>query len=209
MAVLLRFDGILSKHESDTGLTDLVEHSIETGSAAPIHQAPYRLSFAERSEVQNLVNEYIDAGFVAESDSPWACPIVLVRKKDGTLRFCCDWRRLNSVTRRDAMPLPRIDDMIDRLAKAKFFTKIDFTSGYYQVRLSEASREKTAFVTPDGHYEWLVMGMGLCNAPATCQRLMTSVLGDLMWTCCMAYLDDIIIFSKSFDQHLLDVKQVL
>ena len=202
------YEEIMSKHESDTGLTDLVEHQIETGNAAPCHQAPYRISFAERAQVQSMVNEYIDAGFVRESDSPWACPIVLVRKKDGTLRFCCDWRRLNAVTRKDAMPLPRIDDMIDRLAKAKYFTKLDFTSGYYQVKLAEEAREKTAFVTPDGHYEWLVMGMGLTNAPATFQRLMYKVLGGLLWTNSMAYLDDIVVFSATFEQHVADLSEV-
>ena len=202
------FPDIMSTHESDTGLTDLVVHQIHTGDAAPINSRPYRLSFAERREVSKLVEEYLAAGFIQESDSPWACPIVLVRKKDGTLRFCCDWRKLNGCTRRDAMPLPRIDDMIDRLAKARFFTKLDFTSGYYQVALAEGAREKTAFVTPDGHYEWLVMGMGLTNAPATFQRLMYKVLGGLLWTNSMAYLDDIVVFSGSFDQHLLDLAAV-
>lgn len=202
------YDDIMSKHESDTGLTDVMQHTINTGDAAPINQRPYRLSFSERSDVQKLVTEYIDAGFIQESDSPWACPIVIVRKKDGTLRFCCDWRKLNSVTRKDAMPLPRIDDMIDRLGKATVYTKLDFTSGYYQVPLDVESREKTAFVTPDGHFEWRVMGMGLTNAPATFQKLMYKVLGGLLWTNAMAYLDDIVVFSKDFDQHLVDLTKV-
>ena len=115
---------------------------------------------------------------------------------------------MNAVTRKDAMPLPRIDDMIDSLAKAKFFTKLDFTSGYYQVKLTDASQEKTAFVTPDGHYEWRVMGMGLTNAPATFQRLMYKVLGGLLWTNSMAYLDDIVIFSPDFETHLKDLAEV-
>ena len=208
LELLKDFANIQSQHESDTGLTDLITHGIDTGSAAPINQRPYRISFQERQDVAQLVAEYVAAGFIRESDSPWACPIVIVRKKDGTLRFCCDWRRLNSVTRKDAMPLPRIDDMIDRLAKARYFTKLDFTSGYYQVPLSAESREKTAFVTPDGHYEWNVMGMGLTNAPATFQRLMYKVLGGLLWTNSMAYLDDIVIFSDSFEQHLSDLREV-
>ena len=208
LRVLDLFTDVMSTHESDTGLTDLIVHQIHTGDAAPINVRPYRLSFAERREVSKLIEEYVAAGFIQESDSPWACPIVLVRKKDGTLRFCCDWRKLNKVTRRDAMPLPRIDDMIDRLAKARFFTKLDFTSGYYQVPLAESAREKTAFVTPDGHYEWLVMGMGLTNAPATFQRLMYKVLGGLLWTNSMAYLDDIVVFSESFEEHLVDLAAV-
>jgi hypothetical protein len=106
------------------------------------------------------------------------------------------------------MPLPRIDDMIDRLAKAKYFSKLDFTSGYYQVKLTDAAREKSAFSTPDGHYEWTVMGMGLCNAPATFQRLMYKVLGGLLWTNSMAYLDDIVVFSSDYDVHLKDLRAV-
>lgn len=202
------YDDIMSKHESDTGLTDVMTHSINTGDAAPINQRTYRLSFSERTEVQKLVAEYAEAGYIRESDSPWACPIVIVRKKDGTMRFCCDWRKLNSVTRKDALPLPRIDDMMDKLRDAKFFTKLDLTSGYYQVPLDPESRENTAFVTPDGHYEWNVMGMGLTNAPATFQKLMYKVLGGLLWTNCMAYLDDIVVFSNSFDQHLEDLDNV-
>ena len=202
------YDDIMSKHESDTGLTDLATHEIDTGDAPPSNQRPYRLSYSERSEVTKLIQEYLEAGYITESTSPWACPIVIVKKKDGTLRFCCDWRRLNKVTKRDAMPLPRIDDMIDRLATSKYFTKLDFTSGYYQVKLSEEARPKTAFVTPEGHYEWLVMGMGLTNAPATFQRLMYKVLGGLLWTNSMAYLDDIVVFSPDFEQHLKDLTQV-
>ena len=202
------FDDIMSKHESDVGRTDLLKHHIETGNAAPIHDRPYRISFAERKAVRSLVDEYIDAGLIRESTSPWACPIVLVKKKDGTMRFCCDWRKLNKVTTRDAMPLPLINDMIDRLAKAKYFTKLDFTSGYYQVELDETSIEKSAFVTPDGHFEWLVMGMGLTNAPATFQRLMYKVLGGLLWTTSMAYMDDLVVYSESFDEHIAAISEV-
>ena len=197
-----KFDDIMSKHESDVGRTDLLKHHIETGDSAPIHDRPYRISFAERKAVRALVDEYIDGGLIRESTSPWACPIVLVKKKDGTMRFCCDWRKLNKVTKRDAMPLPLINDMIDRLAKAKYFTKLDFTSGYYQVELDETSIEKSAFVTPDGHFEWLVMGMGLTNAPATFQRLMYKVLGGLLWTTSMAYMDDLVVYSECFDDHI-------
>jgi hypothetical protein len=206
--LLDKHEVILSKHESDVGRTGLLKHHIETGDAAPINLPPYRLSFSERQKVRDMVNEYLDEGLIEESDSPWSCPILMVGKKDGTARFCCDWRRLNAVTRRDAMPLPRIDDMIDRLAKAKFFSKIDFTSGFYQVELDDESKEKTAFSTPDGHYQWNVMGMGLTNAPATFQRLMYRVLGGLLWTNSMAYLDDIVVFSPDFDSHLNDLEAV-
>ena len=209
MNLLKSYSAVMSRHETDTGLTHLTEHNIETGTAAPVHQRPYRVSFAERQALSRLIQEYIEAGYIRESDSPYACPIVLVKKKDGTIRFRCDWRKVNDITRKDAMPLPRIDDMIDRFAGSKYFTKIDFTSGYYQVPLKESAIEKTAFVTPDGHYEWLVMGMGLTNAPATFQRLMYKVLGNLLWKNAMAYMDDVVIFSPTYEQHLKDVEAVL
>ena len=208
MDLIKEFSDIMSQHDTDTGETQLMKHRIETGDAAPVHQRPFRISFAERQAVKDLVGTFLDAGYIRESTSPWACPIVLVRKKDGTLRFCCDWRRLNKVTKRDAMPLPLINDMIDRLGKAKLFTKLDFTSGFYQIPLDAESIEKSAFVTPDGHYEWLVMGMGLTNAPATFQRLMHKMLGSLLWTSSMAYMDDLIIHSDSFETHLSDLREV-
>ena len=207
-ALLAKYDGIMSKNDMDTGLTDLIEHDIDTGDARPIKQRPYRLSFSERKQVNQLVKNFQDSGWIRESTSPWACPIVLVKKKDGGLRFCCDWRKLNSVTKKDAMPLPLIVDMIDRHAKARYFSKIDFTSGFYQVRLVPDAIEKTAFVTPDGHYEWTVMGMGLTNAPATFQRLMHKVLGSLMWKHSMAYMDDLIVFSSNFDEHIRNLAEV-
>ena len=207
-SLLAKFDDIMSKHELDTGLTDVIEHDIVTEDAQPIRQRPYRLSFSERQKVNQLVENFQNSGLIRESTSPWACPIVLVKKKDGTLRFCCDWRKLNSVTKKDAMPLPLINDMIDRLSDKRFFSKIDFTSGFYQVPLKSSAMEKTAFVTPDGHYEWTVMGMGLTNAPATFQRLMYKVLGGLMWKHSMAYMDDLIVFSPNFDEHLRNLAEV-
>lgn len=208
LELIREFEDIVSQSETDTGLTDLLEHEIDTEGAAPVHSRPYRLSFSERREVSTKIAEYLDAGFIRESSSPWACPIVLVRKKDGSMRFCCDWRKLNQVTKKDAMPLPRINDMIDRLSKARFFTKLDFTSGFYQVPLASDAVEKTAFVTPDGHYEWLVMGMGLTNAPATFQRLMHRMLGSLLWTTSMAYMDDLVVYSEDFDSHLVALREV-
>ena len=146
-----------------------------------------------------IVSRYKKIGLVRDSTSPWACPVVLVAKKDGwkdgTVRFCCDWRKLNAVTVKDRMPLLRVDDTIDRLSRSQYFSKLDFTSGYFQMALDEDAIEKSAFVTPDGHFEWTVMGMGLCNAPASFVRMVSQVLSGLLWTNCLAYLDDVIIFS--------------
>lgn len=202
------YTDVMSKGDLDIGRTDLVEHHIDTEAADPIRLPPYRKSFKEREELIKLVRKLKGQEIIRDSVSPWASPVVLVRKRDGSWRFCVDWRKLNKVTKKDSTPLPRIDDTLDRLSGAKFFTKIDLTSGYYQVELDEESKEKTAFETPDGHYEFNRLGMGLCNAPATFQRLMYKVLGNLMWTHSMAYLDDIVIFSKTFEEHIVHLEQV-
>lgn len=210
LAEMLREVGmdVFSANEFDLGRTDIVKHVIDTGTAPPVRRPPYRKSFQERSALNQIVKKYEEHGIVRKSMSPYAAPVVLVRKKDGSVRFCCDWRELNRVTKKDSMPLPRVDDTLDRLAGSAWFTTADFTAGYFQVELDEGSKEKTAFITPDGLWEFNVLGMGLCNAPATFMRLMHHVLGDLMWTVCMAYLDDVVIFSKTYDEHLKDVEAV-
>ncbi|XP_037518187.2 retrovirus-related Pol polyprotein from transposon 17.6 [Rhipicephalus sanguineus] len=146
---------------------------------------------------------------IRPSQSPWASPVVLVKKKDGSIRFCVDYRRLNKITRKDVYPLPRIDDALDSLQGAEFFSSLDLRSGYWQVPLADADRPKTAFVTPDGLYEFNVMPFGLCNAPATFERMMDSVLRGLKWQICLCYLDDIVVFAPDFATHLERLKHVL
>ena len=132
-------------------------------------------------------------GIVEPSRSPWASPIVLVQKKDGPTRFCVDYRKVNKVTRKDAYPLPRIDATLDTLAGSQWFSTLDLLSGYWQVQIQEDDRAKTAFCTTEGLYQFRVMLFGLCNAPATFQRLMDLVLSGLQWAHCLVYLDDVII----------------
>ena len=145
---------------------------------------------------------------IRPSSSPWASPIVLVKKKDGSTRFCVDYRKVNKVTRKDAYPLPRVDDTLDTLAGAKWFSTLDLISGYWQVEMHPDDREKTAFCTLEGLFEFNVMPFGLCNGPATFQRLMDMILAGLQWSRCLVYLDDIIIFGTTFEEHLSNLELV-
>lgn len=195
---------------SKVSQTPITQHRIITyDDARPIHQQPYRVSQKERAAIKEQVKEMIDDGVIQPSNSPWSSPVVLVKKKDGTLRFCVDYRKLNNVTKKDVYPLPRIDDSLDRLRRAKYFSSLDLKSGYWQIEVDERDREKTAFVTPDGLYEFRVLPFGLCSAPATFQRMMDTVLADLKWQSCLVYLDDVVVFSASFSEHLKRLRQVL
>ena len=206
--LLREFKPLFASKGDTLGHTSTVKHGIKT-SASPIRQPQRRLPVALKSVVQQEVTKMLNQGVIRPSNSPWASPVVLVRKKDGTWRFCIDFRKLNSVTHRDAYPLPRIDATLDSLAGAKFFTTLDLASGYWQVELEEEDKEKTAFTTPQGLFEFNVMPFGLTNAPATFQRLMECVLAGLTPEHSLIYLDDIIIFSATFQEHLNRLRGVL
>lgn len=139
---------------------------------------------------------------IQPSFSPWSSPVVMVRKRDGAWRFCIDYRKLNDVTHCDAYPLPRIDATLDSLAGSTLFTTFDLASGYWQVEVEPSDKEKTTFSTPQGHFEFNVMPFGFTNAPATFQRLMECVLAGLSGDQCLIYLDDVIVFSATFEEHL-------
>ena len=159
----------------------------------PLSQAPYRSNPEKRKEIQRQIKSLLDAGQIEESSSPWASPVLLVPKKDGGWRMCVDYRKLNAVTKKVSYPIPRTEDTFDYLLQAKWFSKMDAASGFWQVPMDKSSKEKTAMITPDGLYQWKVMPFGLCNAPATFQRLMDVVLSGLKWKECLVYLDDILI----------------
>ena len=140
------------------------------------------------------MQEMLHGGQIEPSDSPWASPVVLVTKKDGSTRFCVDYWRLNALTTKDAYPLPRIDDLLRLLGNQQWFSTMDLASGYWQVAMSPAAKRKAAFVMNEGLFQFRVMPFGLCNAPATFERLMDRVLCGMRWSRCLVYLDDVISF---------------
>ena len=199
---------MLSISDDDLGRTTIIQHQIDVGTAVPVRQPPRRLPFHQRELVQQHVDKMLKNGIIEPSTGPWSSPIVMVKKRDGSMRFCIDFRKVNDLTKKDAHPLPRIDDTLDTLGEAQWFSTLDLASGYWQVEMDPADREKTAFATPDGLYQFRVMPFGLCNAPGTFQRLMERVLRGLHWRTCLVYLDDIIIFSKTIQDHLLRLAEV-
>ena len=176
---------------------------IRYNGTVPIQQ---QVPLPHRETVQTLLQEMLDKGIIAPSKSLWASPIVLVTKKDGSTRFCVDYRKVNAVTCKDAYPIPRVDDTLDTLSGFTWFSTINLKSG---LLASGEDKEKTAFCTQEGLFEFDVMPFGLCNAPATFQRLMDCVLTGLQWSSCLVYMDDIIIIGRSFKEPLHHLQQVL
>ena len=199
--------------ELERGETDILGMDIATGEARPVKQPARRMPFAVRQEVARQLHEMQRAGVIQPSSSPWASPVVMVRKRDGSHRFCVDYRQLNAVTKADTFPLPRIDDLLDQLGASRYFSSIDLASGYWQIRMHAESVEKTAFVTPHGLYEFRVMPFGLTNAPAVFQRLMERVLAGLNPeegpNFVVVYIDDVLIFSRSLEEHFQHLRMVL
>ena len=174
----------------------------------PLTRGPLRQSGVPFKKEEACVTEMLTGGQIEPSDSPWSAPVVLVTKKDGGTRFCVDYRRLNLATVKDAYPLPRIDDTLDMLAGKRWFSTLDLASGYWQVSLSPEARCRTAFATHSGLFQFRVMPFGLCNAPATFERLMDQVLQGLRWSRCLVYLDDIISFVTTFGDALDKLKSI-
>lgn len=194
-----------------TGLPPMrdVAHTIplEPGSVPP-KDNPRRASPKEREEMMRQVQAFLQAGIIRPSASPFASPVLFVSKPDGSLRMCIDYRRLNNITRKNGYPLPRIDDLLDRLSKARFFTSLDLVSGYHQIRIHEEDVEKTAFTTPFGLYEFLVLPFGLTNAPATFQGAMNSMF-SAYHEYVLVYLDDVLVYSATMGDHVRHLRQVL
>ena len=163
----------------------------------------------EHKAIQSFIDDGLKEGVIEPSDSPWSSPLLPVPKKDGTSRICVDYRALNKLTKLNAYPLPRIDECYRNLAGAQFFTCLDLWSGYWQIRLTDDAKEKTAFTCRYGHFQFRVMPFGLTNAPATFQRMMNDILHDFIDRCAMVYLDDVIVFSQTEEEHIQNVLDVV
>ncbi|CAF0849193.1 unnamed protein product [Adineta ricciae] len=186
----------------------MLENAIDTGSHRPVYTTPYRRSPKDHEILNEQTANLYSQNIIEHSKSPWCSPVVLVKKKDGGTRFCVDYRKLNAITVKDSFPLPRIDDIFDQVSQATYFTKLDFKSGYFQIPLAPADRPKTAFSTRDNHYQFTVLPQGVKNGPPTFQRIINEVLGPDRRKYCLAYIDDILIFSQTLDDHLLHLNEV-
>lgn len=207
--ILCSYKDIFSVDDNDLGQTHLAHHGIDTGDSRPVKQPPRRVPMALAHEEVEAIQQLLQQGVIRESNSPWASPIVLVRKKSGKIRPCVDYRRVNSLTKKDAYPIPRTQECLDAMAGSVIFSTLDMTSGYNQIPIIEKDIPKTAFVTRHGLWEFLTMPFGLTNAPATFQRVMELVCRGLQWTSCLIYLDDILIFGKTFREHSDRLREVL
>ena len=189
------------------GRTTTVQHEIDVEGSTPVRQQAYRLPEARKEVVKQELDKMLAQGIVQPSRSPWASPIVLFEKKDGNVRFCVDYRKLNQVSKFDAYPMPRVDEVLESVGSAQFISTLDLVRGYWQIPMSEQSQEKTAFATPYGLFEFCVMPFGLHNAPATFQRMMNEVLYDCR-EFSRAYIDDDIVYSSTWEEHLEHLRRV-
>ncbi|XP_041365121.1 uncharacterized protein LOC121380393 [Gigantopelta aegis] len=201
--VLQTFQDVLS---DKPGRTDLETFKIELTSEEPVRLKPYPIPFSLTKVVKEEVDQMLELDVIEKSHSAYASPIVLVKKKEGTYRFCTDYRRLNQIVVYDAEPIPNIDELLSKISGAKFFTKIDLCKGYWQIPVEEDSRDATAFVTPNGLYHWKVMPFGIVSAPAVFSRMMRTLLKGLSNV--RNYIDDILIYTETWEEHLEMVETV-
>ena len=205
MELLSRYHQLTS---NTPGRTGCISHPIRTTDSAPVRQKPYRLPQAYRDQVREELDEMERSGIIEKSNSKWAAPLVIVKKKDGGLRLCVDYRQLNKISKFDAYPMLRIEELLDKIGSARFITTSDLAKGYWQVPMSPDDKEKTAFASPKGLYHLTVMPFGLSGAPATFQRMMDEILRDT-YSFAGVCLDDIVIHSESWREHLSHLDTVL
>ena len=200
-ALLNEHEDVFAKCEFDLGTLTDAEHGFDTGDARPIKQCMRWTPACFVDEEEAHLKKMLDAGIIKESASNWASSPILIRKRDGSVRWCIDYRGLSKVTVKDVFPLPLVDDCLDTLARNVWFSRLDANSAYWQINIKPKDRHKTAFHTRYGLFEHVKMGFGLCNAPASYAQVMDLVLWGLNWKTLLVFLDDVIIMGKSFDDH--------
>jgi hypothetical protein len=207
--LLINNSHIFSDRPFGSEATGLMEHTIELTdpTVKPIKHYGYRVAPTVAAELQENVQLMKNLGVIEESQSPWASPVLLVPKKDGTRRFCTDFRGLNAVTKSDVFPLPRIDNIMDKLGNCQYFTSIDLKHAFWQIPMKESDKEKTSFICGNRLWQYRRMAFGLKNSPATFQRCISMAIGENEFS--LAYLDDIIIFSRTVEDHLIHIESIL
>lgn len=207
--ILSKYPLSFSKDLSCLGKTSCVKLEIQLTSSKPICQRPYRMSESERAVMRGITDDLLNNGIIRNSRSAYASPALLVNKASGAKRLCVDYRQLNKITIKEKYPMPMIEDLIDRLQGCKFYTSLDLKSGYHQIPIKDEDVHKTAFITNDGHFEYLRMPFGVCNGPAVFQRLMNTVLGNLRFGRVVCYMDDLLIATKTMEENIFCLEMVL
>lgn len=213
LKAIKKFENIFYQKDSDLTFTNVIKHKINTVDNIPIYTKSYRYPYIHKEEVDRQIKEMLDSGIIRHSNSPYSAPIWIVPKKvdasgQKKWRLVVDYRKLNEVTVDDRYPIPNIEEILDKLGKSMYFTTLDLAKGFYQIEVEESDIHKTAFTVEGGHYEFMRMPFGLKTAPATFQRLMNNVLGEYINKICLVYLDDIIIFSTSLQEHVQSLKLI-
>ncbi|GBG66525.1 hypothetical protein CBR_g63107 [Chara braunii] len=217
--ILIEYQGAISVSDVDIGLSVVVQHEIQTGNHSPIHCKPYRYSLTERKTALQRIREFEANRWIEPATGPWSFPVVLVPKKNGSVRICIDYRKLNDITIKDVYPLPRIDDLLDAIGCANYFSKFDIQHRFHHILVKEEDRPKTAFVLFEGTWQWVRCPMGICNAPATFQRAMnvtfhnfvnkTRLTQGMINFCVIVYMDDILVYSDTFHGHAQHIELTL
>lgn len=208
-----KYSNIFQQEHNPLSFTNQIKHDIMLDNSKPIHTKSYRYPYVHKEEVRNQISKMLEQGIIRPSFSPWSSPIWIVPKKQDASqkvkwRLVIDYRKLNEVTIGDRYPIPNITDILDKLGKCQYFTTLDLASGFHQIEVNPRDIEKTAFTVDFGHYEFIRMPFGLKNAPSTFQRVMDNVLGELQGNSCLCYMDDIIVYSTSLQEHITNLEHV-
>eukprot|EP00794_Sanderia_malayensis_P020882 gene20882-22932_t len=207
-SLISNFTDIFAQNPKKPTLVSNMQHRIITDDVQPVNRKPYRIPHAWYKKTKQQISEMLKNDIIRPSSSPWNAPVILVKKKDGSMRFVCDFWGLNDITKKDSYPLPHIRDVLDKMHGTEYWTTLDAASAYWSMPLAEIDKEKTSFSVPHGKFEFNVTPFGLCNAGASYQRLMDITLSGLASDRILGYMDDIVIFSPSFKEHLADIEQI-